>query len=199
MNAVAAGLSMQLVRSTLERTGLESCTRKKIGHLSVGMRQRLAIGAALQASPRLLVLDEPFNGLDPDGNAWLRESILDHARRGNAVLISTHFLREAELYTDHVVVLDAGKVRAIRSAERTPVRIGCVPVEPERFRQALKEGKVDYLEEEGTFLVGVEPVDLLLFCNRERLGLVSLDLNANSRLENIFRCALNTKEAKGHD
>jgi ABC-2 type transport system ATP-binding protein len=83
---------------------------RRVGGFSSGMRQRLALSAALLGDPRILVLDEPANGLDPAGIAWLRGALRTFADRGGSVLISSHLLAEIQTVADRVVVIGAGRL-----------------------------------------------------------------------------------------
>jgi len=94
----------------LDRVGLSSVRRNRVGSLSLGMRQRLGLAIALLGAPQILILDEPSNGLDPEGIHWLHDLLVDHARRGGAVLLSTHLLSDADRIADHVVALDRGRL-----------------------------------------------------------------------------------------
>lgn len=193
MNAHASQLPESTVLDTLAIAGLQSAARKKIRHLSLGMRMRLAIGASVMTEPGLLVLDEPFNGLDPDGTAWLRELIMNRTQQGKAVLISTHLLREAEEYTDNVVVLDGGRVRIQEAVHRPHAGVNCVPADPVQLRQVLISNEVRFSEEDLSFAVDLKLEALLLLCNRERVDLVSIDLNSAGQLEGIFHNVVGTK------
>ncbi len=104
------GLPMSRVVETLETVGLAGDGRRRIRTFSLGMRQRLGIGAALVGRPRHLLLDEPVNGLDPDGIIWLRSLVSSMARAGGAVLLSSHHMSELALVADDVVMLDHGRV-----------------------------------------------------------------------------------------
>ena len=92
--AAASGIDGQRVDDALRAVGLESAAGRKPGKFSLGMSQRLGIAAAVLAEPRHLLLDEPANGLDPEGIVWLRRFLKDYADRGNAVFISSHLLGE---------------------------------------------------------------------------------------------------------
>jgi ABC-2 type transport system ATP-binding protein len=94
----------------LERVGLADAATQKVGRFSQGMRQRLGLARALLREPRLLVLDEPANGLDPPGIIWLRGLLRDLAGRGVTILVSSHQLGEIERVCDDVVILNAGRV-----------------------------------------------------------------------------------------
>jgi ABC-2 type transport system ATP-binding protein len=97
----------------LESVGLSQAEgRRRTGAYSLGMRQRLGIAQALLGDPRLLILDEPANGLDPSGIHWMRVLLRDFADRGGAVLLSSHLLREMEVVADHLVVIGGGRILA---------------------------------------------------------------------------------------
>ncbi len=89
----------------------------RVGQYSLGMRQRLGLAAALLGDPQVLVLDEPANGLDPDGIFWMRGLLRDFADRGGTVLLSSHLLREVEAIADRLVVVSAGRIVAQGSQE----------------------------------------------------------------------------------
>src|SRR6185312_5627186 len=92
----------------LEYVGLAEAAGQRTGDYSLGMRQRLAVATALLGEPSILVLDEPANGLDPSGMAWLRGLLRAHADAGGTVLLSSHLLSELELLIDDVVIISAG-------------------------------------------------------------------------------------------
>jgi ABC-2 type transport system ATP-binding protein len=110
MAADLAGVADRQTREALALVGLGDVNRRRIGNLSMGMRQRLAIAIALVASPRLLMLDEPTNALDPAISHELRGWLREHASRGNSVLLSSHNLAEVEEVADRIIVLDRGQV-----------------------------------------------------------------------------------------
>lgn len=99
------GLPASRVEQVLDRVGLTDSADRKVKGYSTGMRQRLALATALLADPELLVLDEPANGLDPDGIRWLRTTLRSLAEEGRTVLLSSHLLAEVEQTVDDVVVL----------------------------------------------------------------------------------------------
>jgi ABC-2 type transport system ATP-binding protein len=105
LSALAGGATKDDVLRTLEATELAEVANKRAMALSLGMRQRLMLACATVASPKVLILDEPVNGLDPDGIAWLHHFLAERARQGVAVLVSTHFLRDLETYADKVVII----------------------------------------------------------------------------------------------
>jgi ABC-2 type transport system ATP-binding protein len=96
----------------LELVGLGAAAGRRVGSYSLGMRQRLGLAAAMLGDPRLLVLDEPTNGLDPVGVRWMRDLMRSFADKGGAVLMSSHLLAEAQHSVDHVIIIDAGRLVA---------------------------------------------------------------------------------------
>ena len=106
------GLGRARTDEILDEVGLASAARKRVGRYSLGMRQRLGLGVALLGDPAVLVLDEPGNGLDPEGIRWLRRLLRGFADRGGTVLLSSHLLLEVEATADHLAVISAGRVVA---------------------------------------------------------------------------------------
>lgn len=106
------GLGRARADEVLEQVGLTSAAQRRVGRYSLGMRQRLGLGVALLGDPAVLVLDEPGNGLDPEGIRWLRRLLRAFADRGGTVLLSSHLLLEVEATADHLAVISAGHVVA---------------------------------------------------------------------------------------
>ncbi|WP_434447139.1 ABC transporter ATP-binding protein [Lentzea sp. E54] len=110
--AAISGVSNRRVDEMIELVGLGKVARKRAGGFSLGMGQRLGIASALLADPGTLLLDEPVNGLDPDGVLWLRNLLKSLAAQGRAVLISSHLMSEVAVTADHLVVIGKGKLVA---------------------------------------------------------------------------------------
>ncbi|MDH6703438.1 ABC-2 type transport system ATP-binding protein [Kitasatospora sp. MAA19] len=110
--AHSQGLPARRVDQVLEQVGLADAARRRAGGFSLGMRQRLGIAAALLGDPPALMLDEPFNGLDPEGIRWIRGLLTSLAAEGRAVLVSSHLMGELEDVADHLVVVGRGRVVA---------------------------------------------------------------------------------------
>jgi ABC-2 type transport system ATP-binding protein len=110
--AHSQGLGARRVDEVVEQAGLGSVIRRKAGGYSLGMRQRLGIAAALLGDPPVLMLDEPFNGMDPEGIVWMRGFLRSLATQGRAVLVSSHLMSELEDTADQVIVVGRGKVIA---------------------------------------------------------------------------------------
>ncbi|MER7681978.1 ATP-binding cassette domain-containing protein [Streptomyces sp. NPDC096934] len=100
------------VDQVLEEAGLASVARNRVRTYSLGMRQRLGIAAALLGDPPVILLDEPSNGLDPEGIVWMRELLRELARQGRTVLVSSHLMNETASFADHLVVLGRGRLLA---------------------------------------------------------------------------------------
>ena len=105
-------MSAQRVDEVIELVGLTSAARRKAGGFSLGMRQRLGIAAAMLGDPPMLILDEPFNGMDPEGIIWIRHFLRSLAAEGRAVLVSSHLMGELQDMADRVVVVGRGRVLA---------------------------------------------------------------------------------------
>ena len=110
--AYSQGLTAQRVDEVLDQAGLTDVARRRAGGFSLGMRQRLGVAAAMLGDPLILMLDEPFNGLDPEGIVWMKGFLRSLARSGRAVLVSSHLMAELEDSADHLVVVGRGKVVA---------------------------------------------------------------------------------------
>jgi ABC-2 type transport system ATP-binding protein len=110
--AHSQGLGATRVDEVIGQVGLENVARRKAGGYSLGMRQRLGIAAALLGDPAIVIMDEPFNGLDPDGIVWIRDLLSALARDGRAVLVSSHLMSELQDTADHLLIVGRGKVTA---------------------------------------------------------------------------------------
>ena len=128
--AVSNGIPTRRVDEVLEITGLTSVARKRVKGFSLGMGQRLGIAAALLGDPKVLIFDEPVNGLDPEGVKWVRETCRSLAAQGRTVFISSHLMSEMSLTADHLIVIGRGRIltagpvdQVIASATSDVVRV----------------------------------------------------------------------------
>ena len=121
--AHSQGLTAKRVDEVVGLSGLESAVRRKAGGYSLGMRQRLGIAAALLGDPPVLMLDEPFNGMDPEGIMWMREFLRSLAAEGRAVMVSSHLMGELQDTADHVIVVGRGRVIADASVTELIARV----------------------------------------------------------------------------
>jgi ABC-2 type transport system ATP-binding protein len=108
--AATTGISRQRVDEVIELVGLQDVARRRAGAFSLGMGQRLGIASALLGDPDTLILDEPVNGLDPEGVLWIRTLLKDLAAEGRTVLLSSHLMSEMALTADHLIVIGRGKL-----------------------------------------------------------------------------------------
>jgi ABC-2 type transport system ATP-binding protein len=112
IQALAADADPSRIEDVLDLAGLAGAADRRIGGFSLGMRQRLGLATALLADPEVLILDEPANGLDPEGVRWLRDLLRGFAAEGGTVLVSSHLLAEVAQTVDSVVILDHGRLVA---------------------------------------------------------------------------------------
>jgi ABC-2 type transport system ATP-binding protein len=112
------------VHEVIEMTGLEKVAGKRVGGFSLGMGQRLGIAAALLGDPQTLILDEPVNGLDPDGVLWVRQLTRHLASQGRTIFLSSHLMSEMALTADHVIILGRGRVLADAPIAELTGRVG---------------------------------------------------------------------------
>jgi len=110
--ARSQGLTVSRIDEVIDQAGLTVAARRKAGGFSLGMRQRLGIAAAMLGDPPVLMLDEPFNGMDPEGIVWMRGFLRSLAGQGRAVLVSSHLMSELQDTADHLVIVGRGKVIA---------------------------------------------------------------------------------------
>jgi ABC-2 type transport system ATP-binding protein len=110
--ATTTGVPRSRVNEVVELAGLGAVARKRVGAFSLGMGQRLGIASALLADPRVLILDEPVNGLDPEGVRWIRKLMLSLADEGRTVFVSSHLMSEMALTARHLIVVDRGRLIA---------------------------------------------------------------------------------------
>ena len=186
--ADTAGLDSKRVDEMLELVGIPAAARQRAGSYSMGMRQRLALAGALLGDPQVLLLDEPANGLDPEGIRWLRLLLRHLSGQGKTILISSHMLSEVEQTVDDVVIIANGKL--IRQGA-----IGVLPTEhlstvrtsePQRLLEALTASGLqataadDSIQVIGNDLVRIGDIAL-------RAGLPIHELRANENdLEKLF-------------
>src|SRR5690348_2819579 len=141
--AHSQGLDAARVDAVLGQAGLGKAARRKAGGYSLGMRQRLGIAAAILGDPPVLMMDEPFNGMDPEGIIWMRGFLRSLTAAGRAVLVSSHLMSELEGTADHLVIVGRGKVLADTStrdlmAAASGDRVTLRTTAPDRAAAALE-------------------------------------------------------------
>jgi ABC-2 type transport system ATP-binding protein len=196
-----AGVPTERVERLLDRVGLADAADRLVGRYSLGMRQRLGIAQTLVGEPQVLILDEPANGLDPEGIAWMRRLLRDFADRGGTVLLSSHLLHEVQATVDHLVVISQGSVVAsgplselLASSSlllRTP--------DPQDLARALRAAQIDYRPgPDQTFTVDmldgrVTPDLVARVALEHRVLLTELRQSDSSGLEQLFFSLTATK------
>jgi ABC-2 type transport system ATP-binding protein len=138
--AAASGIPRSRVEEVLGVVGLEGAARRRAGRYSLGMAQRLGIAAALLGDPGVLLLDEPVNGLDPEGIRWVRNLLRSLAAQGRTVFVSSHLIGEMALTADHLVVIGQGRLLAETSVAELSARSASLE---EAFLE-LTSGSVEY-------------------------------------------------------
>jgi ABC-2 type transport system ATP-binding protein len=138
--AASNAIPRRRVNDVLEITGLETAAGRRAGKFSLGMAQRLGIAAALLGDPAVLVLDEPVNGLDPEGIRWIRNLLKDLAAQGRTVLISSHLISEVAQTADQLIVIGRGRLLAQTTVAELSARSHSLE---EAFFQ-LTEGATEY-------------------------------------------------------
>jgi ABC-2 type transport system ATP-binding protein len=157
--ARANGVPERRVDEVIEQVGLERAARRRIKGYSLGMRQRLGIAAALLADPRVLLFDEPVNGLDLDGVRWIRELLRRLADEGRTVLVSSHLLSEVQQTADRLVVIGRGRLIADATTEEILRGLGSVQV---RVRSSRSDDLHARLREGGLSVRRVDAQELLV-------------------------------------
>ena len=148
--ALAAGIPTERCDLLLAQVGLAEVADRRVGGFSLGMRQRLALAQALLGDPRVLLLDEPANGLDPAGIAWLRGFLRALAAEGRTVLVSSHVLSEVEQTVDDIVVISRGRLvrqGTLADMDTGPLHVLVRTPAPEALRNALPGVTVEALPE----------------------------------------------------
>jgi ABC-2 type transport system ATP-binding protein len=172
--AQMAGMSTARVDHLLNLVGLTDAADRRVGGYSLGMRQRLGIAQTLVGEPEVLILDEPANGLDPEGIAWMRGLLRDFADRGGTVLLSSHLLHEVQATVDHLVVIAAGAVAAAGRMEDLLASGGLVvrSPEPSALLRLLTSADVSFsTNPDGSLTVDPSSAGL----DAERIGRLALE------------------------
>lgn len=184
------GLPRRRVDDLLDLVSLTpSEAKRRVRHYSLGMRQRLGIAAALLGDPRVLILDEPANGLDPAGIRWMRDLLTDFAARGGTVLLSSHLLHEIEVIADDLVVIGHGRIVAsgtkedLLAAAGTLVRANSPTAIAEALRQA---GIAAELAADGSVRAEADPARVGAAALAAGIALTELRPADGAGLEELF-------------
>ncbi len=163
--ATEAGIPRGRVEEVLQLVELQDAAGRRTGGYSLGMRQRLALAAALLGDPDVLVLDEPANGLDPAGVRWLRDLLRQRAEGGRTIFVSSHILSEVEVIADEIVIIHHGKFVASGTTQELVARAsGGVRVrspEAPRLRELLAARGAEVAEADGSLVVTGMPQEAI--------------------------------------
>jgi ABC-2 type transport system ATP-binding protein len=170
--AAAGGIDEARVDAVLEQVELTAAARRKVGGYSLGMRQRLSVAGALLGEPELLVLDEPANGLDPEGIRWLRNFLRAYADGGGTVFVSSHVLAEVAQIADEVVIIHRGKL----VTHETVAALTARATGATRVRSPQADRLLARLREDGISAEAVEPGRLSVDAPPERIGDLAFEL-----------------------
>ena len=196
--AVAAGIPRSRADEVLELTGIAEAADRRVGGFSLGMRQRLGLAFALLGDPEVLVLDEPINGLDPEGIRWIRGLLRELAAQGRTVLVSSHLLSEVQQTVDHVVILSHGRVVHEGSLDDLGSAPSVIVDAPDRaaLRAALLAAKVAVSDADAGLLVSAAAADIGAIAHRAGVPL-SLLQPERAGLEDVFLELVGTGEGVG--
>jgi len=189
--ASAGNVPLSRVDEVLDIVGLKDVGRKKPGKFSLGMSQRLGIAAAILAKPKYLLLDEPANGLDPEGIVWLREFLKSYADDGNAVFVSSHLLSEMSQMADNVIVIGKGKLIASTSiksllSNNTKSNVFVRSGNLAKLQKALKEKSFSVITtEDGLEVTGAKTDEIGKLAHSAGLSILELTTR-NASLEDVF-------------
>jgi len=197
ISAQTLGVPGERVGEMLTLVGLDGAAgRRRIGQYSLGMRQRLGIAMALLGKPEVLVLDEPANGLDPEGMRWMRELFRDFAGDGGTVLLSSHLLNEVEAVADRLVVIASGEIVAIGSPGElrgetvagSAVKLADGADQAELLRQELTRAAIAFRNaDDGGLLVEAPAAEVGRAALRAGVALSSLGpVSVGASLEQVF-------------
>ncbi|MFF3559413.1 ABC transporter ATP-binding protein [Streptomyces sp. NPDC002574] len=191
--AYTHGIPRRRVEEVIELTGLQSVARKRAGAFSLGMGQRLGIAAALLGDPGTIMLDEPVNGLDPEGVLWIRTLLTGLAAEGRTVFVSSHLMSEMALVADHLIVVGRGRLLAdttvrdlVRQAGGDTVLVATA--DPARLREVLTGPGVEVSGRAGSEelqVTGVSARDVGLRAAEHGIALFALT-TASVSLEDAF-------------
>jgi ABC-2 type transport system ATP-binding protein len=190
VSAQVLGVPERRVDEVLELVGLDrSAARKRVRAYSLGMRQRLGLAHALLGDPEVLILDEPANGLDPEGMRWMRGLLRDFADRGGTALLSSHLLHEVEAVADQLVIIGNGRIAAAGSRSDLLAGTGTLvrAAAGELLEPALgAAGLAARAHPDGGYIVDAEPVDVGRAALAGGVALAHLGPSESAGLEQLF-------------
>lgn len=183
----------KLIEDMIELVGLTSARKKKPKQYSLGMVQRLGLAAAILHEPKVLMLDEPANGLDPQSIQWLRTFLQDYAKKGNIVFVSSHLLSEMELLADELVIIAAGEIKATASMQdfissQSKKRVIVSAPKVAELKKVLKVNGFSFKTDKSNSRLVIQNVDsteIGRLCSKNMVALDHLE-QAQDTLEDVF-------------
>jgi len=189
VSAISVGVPRSRVEEVLALVGLtDEEAGRRVRDYSLGMRQRLGIAAALLGEPQVLILDEPANGLDPQGIHWMRGLLRDFADGGGTVLLSSHLLHEVQIVADDLVMIGRGRIVAMGSKEELLSRGGTTvqSTDDARLARLLEQADVPVTRTGSGLVVDAEPRVVGEIAAAERVVLLELRTGGSEGLEEMF-------------
>lgn len=203
--ATAGNVPLKRVDEVLDIVGLKQVAKKGPGKFSLGMSQRLGIAAAILAEPKYLLLDEPANGLDPEGIVWLREFLEAYADRGNAVFVSSHLLAEMSQMADNVIVIGKGKLIASTSINEllsgsSQSNVFVRSTSLSKLEKVLKQKNLSFeLSNGGLKVSGVKTDEIGQLAHSSGVVLLELSKHSASLEEAFLEITAGSEEYKSQD
>jgi ABC-2 type transport system ATP-binding protein len=189
VSAKTMGVPAKRIDTLLELVGLdETAARRRVGRYSLGMRQRLGLAHALLGDPEVLILDEPANGLDPEGMRWMRGLLRGFADRGGTVLLSSHLLAEVEAVADQLVIIGGGRIAASGSREELLAGTGTLvrATDEAALEAALAAANLIASRVDAGFVVDAQPEAVGRAALDGRVVLSHLGPSEGAGLEQLF-------------
>lgn len=190
VRAIATGIPRQRIGEVLEQVELAGAAGRRVSTLSLGMRQRLALAAALLGNPEVLILDEPANGLDPEGVRWLRGLLRSLAQEGRTVLVSSHVLAEVAEVASSVLIIDAGRLVTHAPLDellnQAPHRVRVRTADPDALAAALDmQGLRTEPADHGLRVLGSDPDQVATLAAEHSIPILEC-ASEDADLEDVF-------------
>ncbi|TYS63898.1 ABC transporter ATP-binding protein [Bacillus infantis] len=187
------GISKKRLLSTAKRVGMDAYLNKKVGKYSLGMKQHLLLTMALVNEPKLLILDEPLNGLDPTSSIRVRNLLLEEQQKGTCILLSSHNLSEIDRVTSHILFMKGGELIEENIGVYEKVFYHVLVDEQERAAAIVKENQADVSYNEGKFVFASEDLTLPSFIQlmeENRIGILDIEKKVHGSEERYQRIYL---------
>jgi ABC-2 type transport system ATP-binding protein len=203
VRAAGARIDPSRINQVLAEVELSDAADRRVGQFSLGMRQRLALAAALLGDPQVLILDEPANGLDPEGVRWLRRFLRDRARNGNTVLVSSHVLAEVAQTVSEVVIINRGRLVTQSPLDQllacAPHQVTVRTLRADDLRAALADQNIDaeLVDHDRLHVTGSTPEYVASLAARNAISLYECTAEPPT-LEDVFMTMVDRKTGEAH-